>query len=71
MRLYTDGRRAAVAQSTILIPPIVDFDRTMYIGALRDRFRFFDGSIDEAAIYDHPLQPDRVQAHHRLGGGAD
>jgi hypothetical protein len=69
MRLYLDGARAAVAQSTLLIPPVENFDRGLDVGSLRGRFRFFVGEIDEAAIYDKALQPERVAAHHRLGGG--
>jgi hypothetical protein len=70
MRLYTDGTRKAVSQSTLLIPPIENFDRHLTIGSLRDQFRFFVGDIDEAAIYDKALHPARIEAHHRLGGGS-
>lgn len=32
--------------------------------------RFYNGTIDEVAVYDHPLGPSAVQAHHRYGTGA-
>jgi RHS repeat-associated protein len=31
---------------------------------------YFTGSIDEAAVYSHPLSPDVVAAHYALGGTA-
>jgi hypothetical protein len=30
---------------------------------------FFDGDLDEVALYDHPLSPDRVVAHYGAGVG--
>jgi hypothetical protein len=34
------------------------------IGATGDGFGYFNGAIDEVAIYDHVLPPERVQAHY-------
>jgi hypothetical protein len=29
----------------------------------------FGGDIDEVAIYDHVLTPERIRAHHQIGRG--
>jgi hypothetical protein len=34
------------------------------IGGTADGFGYFNGAIDEVAIYDHVLTPERVAAHY-------
>jgi hypothetical protein len=69
MRLYLDGTRAGVLQSTLLLPAVPSWERHLTLGSLHGRYRFFEGEIDEVAVYDRPLAPERVAAHHRIGGG--
>ena len=40
---------------------------TLFIGAQTTNTRGFAGAVDEVAVYDHALAPDRVAAHYRQG----
>jgi len=42
------------------------FSAAVFIGASADG-KFFDGLIDEVAVYDKVLAADRIQLHHRIG----
>lgn len=69
MRLYVNGVRTGALASTLALPAVTNFDRQLEIGALRGRWRFYEGDMDEVAVYDHALSPERVAAHYRLATG--
>jgi glucose/arabinose dehydrogenase len=68
MRLYLDGALVAgpIASGTLL-----PADSTLRIGNFGTRW--FNGSIDEVAVYNYALAPTQVAAHYRagsVGGGS-
>jgi hypothetical protein len=61
VRLFVDGAGAAAP-----CPQTAMTDRTLplVIGAQSDgTYGFFRGSVDEVAVYDRPLAPERVMVH--------
>jgi hypothetical protein len=66
--LYVNGVKEA--QITNAIVPIsqgnIFLIGALYSGAMPSNFQ---GSIDEVAVYDHPLDPACVAAHYHLGSG--
>jgi hypothetical protein len=63
MRLYING---AFAGLEFVETSLTDHDGDFFIGASSNGW-FFDGAIDEVAIYDHALAEDRVLAHYQAG----
>ncbi|TMQ10545.1 MAG: LamG domain-containing protein [Deltaproteobacteria bacterium] len=63
MVLHVDGIAGTPAADTDPMNAIAD---TAYIGASPEG-NFFDGAIDEVAVYDHALPADRIRVHHNLG----
>jgi len=60
-RLFVDGR---VASDTCDAIGLVDHAAPFTIGAQSDQhYGYFRGSIDEVAVYDKALSPERVAAH--------
>jgi len=66
MRLYVNGALAAERASALELPPERE---DLSIGAKQGEWRFFAGSLDEPAVYDHALSGDRAYAHWRVGTG--
>lgn len=63
--LYVDGAPAEVTPSAGELPTTgaaINTDNTFYIGG-DDREPFFNGFLDEVALYGYPLDADRVAAH--------
>lgn len=73
MEVYLDGRPTA---SSVVSPGPATPPAQLILGRLTTipihdpgYSRPFYGRIDEAAIYDHPLTPERIRLHHELGRG--
>ncbi|HEX7701705.1 MAG TPA: LamG domain-containing protein [Kofleriaceae bacterium] len=66
LALYIDGVEVFTTPDA---RPMTVFAAVAYIGAAPDipRNNFFHGTLDEIAIYDHALSPERIQLHHQLG----
>ncbi|MFE2752567.1 LamG-like jellyroll fold domain-containing protein [Actinosynnema sp. NPDC059335] len=74
--LYLDGARVATAAGVTLDHAQLTFNQ---VGAAEVSTpgswpawgaagrRFFSGSVDEVAVYSHPLGPNAVSTHHRQG----
>jgi hypothetical protein len=69
---YIDGEISGTATGHVMP---VDMNADILIGAnhcgssdLIDDYCLFNGSVDELAIYDFALSPERVQAHFRGAG---
>ena len=67
-RLYVDGQLVTEGQAQ----PVATTPRGLgYIGKSDwNQDPAFAGSIDEVALYDHPLTPERVATHYAIGRGA-
>ncbi len=65
LRLYANG---ALAGSTATSVATKGTAKSFYIGADGDG-TFFKGTIDEPAVYDHALTPERIFAHYMIGKG--
>ena len=67
LRIYLNGTLAASAAATAaIIGPSTD----LAIGASRNgTYGYFVGSLDEIALYDRALSPERIAAHHTAGTG--
>jgi hypothetical protein len=63
MTLYLNGQSLATLPSTLSLPIV---DVAAIIGAANGSpiATPFNGNIDEYAVYDHALSPDRVAAHY-------
>ena len=67
LSLYVNG---ALAQTTRDAREIAPFTAPLVWGAAStDVIDFFSGRLDEGAIYDHALSPDRIARHHAAGAG--
>ena len=67
IELYVDGALRAAAPDAHDIAP---FTQALVWGAANvGDLDFFAGSLDEAAIYDDALPPERIAAHHAAGRG--
>ena len=67
LALYVNG---ALAQSTPDAHPIAPFAAPLvWAASSTDVIDFYSGRLDEGAIYDHALAPDRVARHHAVGSG--
>jgi hypothetical protein len=64
MSIYLNGLIMALTPSDELL---IDLQMPLMIGASSDLYSGFLGSIDEVAIYEHALTPDRVMAHYQAG----
>ena len=60
MHLFVDGLDVSSAHAQLVLPTNTD---PIQMGA------HFPGSLDEVALYDHPLAADRIKTHHQLGAG--
>jgi hypothetical protein len=66
MRLYVDGALAGERPTGGV--PLRTSGEALQIGRGLTGGRFdFDGTIDEVAIYDRALTPERIRAHHEAG----
>jgi hypothetical protein len=63
MRVYIDGVEVDAVPSSVLLS---DHAAPLKIGS-RDDGEIYAGLIDEVAVYDHALTPERVLAHHVAG----
>ena len=63
-RLYVNGAQVA---SAALSGPASVTTRPLYIGSWNGSSEFFNGTIDEAAVYGATLSPARVSAHYGAG----
>jgi hypothetical protein len=62
-RLFRNGLQIASAADTVGALPVAEAEWA--IGSTGDgRGELFSGSIDEVAIYDKALPPDRIQSHY-------
>lgn len=59
---YVDGGAISQSMGTTAMMPA--FTKSAYIGASGDGTSLFAGVIDEVAVYDHALMPDRIAAHY-------
>jgi Concanavalin A-like lectin/glucanases superfamily len=66
MQLYVDGTQVGQAADS---NPISSFGDPLLIGATSDNFNYFNGAIDEVAVYPTALAAARVQAHFMAGRG--
>ena len=66
LALYIDGVEVFTAPDA---RPMTVFAAVVYIGAAPDipRNNYFHGTLDEIAIYDHALSPERIHLHYQLG----
>ena len=60
VRLYFDGAQVGTTTSVTVLD---DNAQPFQIAAGNNR-AFFDGTIDEVAVYDYALPADRIDAHH-------
>jgi hypothetical protein len=68
LRLYVDGALASNSPSTKTYPG--SHGQPFSIGANSNAdTNYFEGDIDEVALYDHVLSPARIKAHHDIGKG--
>ena len=61
LKLYLNGVEAG---SQLAYVPLVDTSYPLEIG------EFFEGELDELAVYEHALTSVRVKAHYRVGSGS-
>ncbi len=66
-RLYVNGAQVA---SAALSGPASAQTSPLYIGSWNGSSEFFNGTIDEAAVYGATLSPARVSAHYGAGKSA-
>jgi hypothetical protein len=64
MSIYLNG---AIFEITASDELLIDLQMPLMIGASSDLYSGFVGSIDEVAIYEHALTPERVNAHYQAG----
>lgn len=64
--VYLNGLQAAQVTGTA---PSVSTGSTLYIGKLMNSTDFFNGLVDEVAIYSGALSATRVAAHYAIGAG--
>ena len=63
LTLYIDGQSQATSTTTVMIPSTTN---GFVLGARNGgQFLRYAGVIDEVAVYDYPLTPDRIEAHRR------
>lgn len=67
-RLYVDGVLAQQATSTKTFPGDQNAPFSIGANSQADTNRFV-GEIDEVALYDHVLTPERIKLHHDVGRG--
>ena len=63
LRIYVDGKLDASAATN---DKTLDENRQMLIGASPEAKRFFNGWIDEAAVYDRVLSGEEIATHYAL-----
>lgn len=61
--VYVDG---ASATTPAVIPETISNNAALSIGSVNGAYPF-RGDIDEPAVYDHALSPDRIEAHREAG----
>ena len=67
-RLYVDGQLAAQGSSSKTFPGNDNAPFSIGANSQADTNRFV-GEIDEVALYDHVLTPERIKLHHDVGRG--
>lgn len=65
--MYVNAKQDATAANTVYTP---NTDTALGIGARGDKNYWFDGSVDEVAIYTNVLSPGEVLAHYQNGTNA-
>ncbi|MGN6557787.1 MAG: LamG-like jellyroll fold domain-containing protein, partial [Solirubrobacterales bacterium] len=66
-RLYLNGKEVA---STPLASGPTATSNPLYLGSWNGNIEFFEGTIDDAAVYNTVLSPAQVSAHYAAGGGS-
>ena len=69
-RLYVDGEPVNSAASGKQLPGPAGVPFAIGANGTAAQINFFEGDIDEVAIYDHVLTAARIRAHHQVGIGA-
>ncbi|HEY4055792.1 MAG TPA: LamG domain-containing protein [Kofleriaceae bacterium] len=64
LSLYLDGERVSQVPDARVMRA---FSADINVGGFDTTFALADGFIDEVAIYDHALSPERVSVHHDVG----
>jgi hypothetical protein len=73
VHVYVDGDEVvpAVSAANSALP----YAATLLVGAAErnngTKFGFFEGTIDEVAVYDHVVPPARLMRHYQIGTGQD
>lgn len=63
--MFIDGVQVGPAKTAPEIMPAVSVPAS--IGSIYDGFTKLHGDLDEVAIYDHALSPERIAKHHSIG----
>ena len=66
-RLYLDGVEVEGAP----LAGAIDSSGALFVGSGSGLSGFFDGTVDEVAVYSKALDADRVEAHYEEGSGID
>lgn len=68
-RLYVGGLLVASAPSSRMNPSTSGVPFAIGANGITADINRFEGDIDEVAVYDHALSPERVLAHFKVGTG--
>lgn len=68
LRIYVDGFLSASASASRVIPGASGMPFSIGANTNADTNRFV-GDLDEVALYDHALTPERIKKHHDVGLG--
>ena len=69
IRVYRNG--VQVASTTVSKTMAADSTRSLFIGASDPTYDWFNGILDEAALYSTALSADTLLAHYRIGAAVD
>lgn len=61
---YVNGVQAGISDATTALP---NSNAPLHIGTRDTAYGFFDGNVDEVAIYNSALSADRVRLHYEVG----
>jgi hypothetical protein len=60
MELWVDG---VLRATRALAAPSASGSQSLYLGSTNQSYDWLDGTLDEIALYDKALTPERIQAH--------